>query len=133
MPLTPPGSNSSDYFEPDDPEFIQALQDAVLPGDVNAAESNVTRTPESRATLKRSRSPSEEAAFHRVPAGERGETGDEDDTYGRSHFGAWGEYMRRKRAKLQIQNNAQLEGEDDLERSRIFEGVSIYVCMMAAV
>ena len=62
--------------------------------------------PESRATLKRSRSPSEEAAFHRVPAGEREETGDEDDTYGRSHFGAWGEYMRRKRAKLQIQNNA---------------------------
>ena len=138
MPLTPSGSNSSDYFEPEDPEFIQALQDAVLPGDVNAAESNVTGTPESRTTLKRSRSPSEEAdisntSFHRVPAGERGETGDENDTYGRSHFGAWGEYMRRKRAKLQIQNSAQLEGEDDLERSRIFEGVSIYVCMMVAV
>ena len=132
MTLTPSGSNSSDYFEPEDPEFIQALQDAVLPGDVNAAA-----TPESRATLKRSRSPSEEAdisntSFHPVPAGERGETGDENDTYGRSHFGAWGEYMRRKRAKLQIQNSAQLEGEDDLERSRIFEGVSIYVCMMVA-
>ena len=143
MTLTPSGSNSSDYYEPEDPEFIQALQGAVLPGDVviNANESTaptpITVTAlvagtEPRATLKRSRSPSEEidksisnTSFHQAPAE------NEDDTYGRSHFGAWGEYMWRKRAKLQIQNRAQLDGEDDSEKSRIFKGVSIYVCILA--
>lgn len=139
MPVIASGSASSDYFEPEDPEFNQALQDAVLPGDVRTTDSGVTvvaaETPEPRATLKRPRSPSEEAdipttSFHQVPAGKSGEAGDEDDTYGRSHFGAFGEYMRRKRAKLQIQNSAQLEGEDESEKSRIFEGVAIYVRMI---
>lgn len=138
MPVIASGSASSDYFEPEDPEFNQALQDAVLPGDVRTTDSNVTvvaETPEPRATLKRPRSPSEEAdipttSFHQVPAGKSREAGDEDDTYGRSHFGAFGEYMRRKRAKLQIQNSAQLEGEDESEKSRIFEGVAIYVCII---
>ena len=140
MTLTPSGSNSSDYYEPEDPEFIRALQGAVLPGDVIInADEGTTLAPitlvagtEPRATLKRSRSSSEEidksisnTSFHQAPAG------NEDDTYGRSHFGAGGEYMWRKRAKLQIQNRAQLDGEDDSEKSRIFEGVSIYVCILA--
>ncbi|KAH8833580.1 hypothetical protein DL96DRAFT_1456120 [Flagelloscypha sp. PMI_526] len=48
---------------------------------------------------------------------------DPDDIYGRAHFGNFGEYMRRKRAKLQIQNS-QLVGTP---LSSIFHGVSIYI------
>ncbi|KAK2460652.1 hypothetical protein APHAL10511_007122 [Amanita phalloides] len=52
--------------------------------------------------------------------------GDEadDEIYGASHFGRFGQYMRRKRAKLQIQNAAIAQGEHD---SHIFHGLSIYI------
>jgi len=48
------------------------------------------------------------------------------DIYGASRFGGYGEYMRRKRAKLQIQN-AALRDLDDAHESGIFRGLSIYV------
>ncbi|KAI6123959.1 hypothetical protein EDD16DRAFT_1517653, partial [Pisolithus croceorrhizus] len=53
--------------------------------------------------------------------------GPENNTeiYGASHFGEWGEYMQRKRAKLQIQNTS-LEGTSDA-KSDVFRGLSIYV------
>ena len=44
------------------------------------------------------------------------------DIYGASRFGEHEEYMRRKRAKLQIQNS-QLEDDS----SAIFQGLAIYV------
>ncbi|KZV71579.1 DNA repair protein [Peniophora sp. CONT] len=47
-----------------------------------------------------------------------------EDIYGAAHFGDFGEYMRRKRAKLQIQNTELDEGT---ERNQIFRGVSIYI------
>jgi DNA repair protein REV1 len=50
----------------------------------------------------------------------------DDDIYGASRFGGFGEYMRRKRAKLQIQN-AALRPTDDASGSGIFKGLSIYV------
>ncbi|KIO00132.1 hypothetical protein M404DRAFT_10251 [Pisolithus tinctorius Marx 270] len=46
------------------------------------------------------------------------------EIYGASHFGQWGEYMQRKRAKLQIQNTS-LESTSD-EKNDIFRGISIY-------
>lgn len=48
---------------------------------------------------------------------------DDDEVYGVSHFGQFGEYMRRKRAKLQIQNAVLAQTED----SGIFRGLSVYV------
>lgn len=61
----------------------------------------------------------------------------EDDAivYGASRFGHFGEYMRRKRAKLQIQNvsmDAEASGE---EKSNIFRGISVYVrtCVLVVI
>ncbi|KIL68526.1 hypothetical protein M378DRAFT_184959 [Amanita muscaria Koide BX008] len=46
------------------------------------------------------------------------------DIYGASHFGQFGEYMRRKRAKLQIQNATLTQpGEDTV----LFRGLSIHI------
>lgn len=47
------------------------------------------------------------------------------EIYGASHFGQWGEYMQRKRAKLQIQNTS-LESTSD-EKNDLFRGISIYI------
>ena len=52
------------------------------------------------------------------------------DTYGASRFGDFGEYMRRKRAKLQIQN-AEMGSSTPMvfaPTSKLFSGLSIYVC-----
>jgi len=47
--------------------------------------------------------------------------------FGASRFGHFGEYMRRKRAKLQIQN-ASMDTEASGEgKSNIFKGISVYV------
>ena len=59
----------------------------------------------------------------------------DSDTYGASRFGEFGEYMRRKRAKLQIQN-AEM---GDTPRGKapksqlLFKGLSIHVCTLAFV
>jgi DNA repair protein REV1 len=50
----------------------------------------------------------------------------DEDIYGASRFGGYGEYMRRKRAKLQIQNTA-LRDSNESSDSGIFRGLSIYV------
>lgn len=56
-------------------------------------------------------------------------------TYGAAHFGDFGEYMSRKRAKLQLQN-VELDDADDedrdgaraeIRRRQIFKGLAIYV------
>jgi hypothetical protein len=45
--------------------------------------------------------------------------------YGPSHFGGWGEYMTRKRAKLQNQNAAMQEAS--LYKPQLFRGTQVYV------
>ena len=132
----PSGSTSSDYFEPEDPAFNETLQTTFLPGDVQDprpvpdAQTNQTR---GQPTLKRSRSMVEESDAstpHRViPLEENLGLSDEDEeTYGAASFGGFGQYMRRKRAKLQIQNG-QMDNTDNEspEKSRIFQGIAIYV------
>lgn len=47
------------------------------------------------------------------------------DTYGASRFGEFGEYMRRKRAKLQIQN-VEI-GDTQRGGSQLFKGLSIHI------
>ena len=52
----------------------------------------------------------------------------DSDTYGASRFGGFGEYMRRKRAKLQIQN-AEIGDPPGAgaSKSDLFNGLSIHV------
>ena len=52
----------------------------------------------------------------------------DSDTYGASRFGGFGEYMRRKRAKLQIQNAeiGDISGAGT-SKSKLFNGLSIHV------
>lgn len=137
-------SNSSDYFEDDDSQFLDALANAVLPGDVpldakneqpksQQSQKSITSEeleppPPTQPSLKRRYSafrasdddepPKSPPA--QIPSGDESE----NDIYGAAHFGDFGEYMRRKRAKLQIQNAAisQTAG-----KSQVFKGISIYV------
>jgi DNA repair protein REV1 len=52
----------------------------------------------------------------------------DSDTYGASRFGGFGEYMRRKRAKLQIQNAEMGDTPDaSTSKSKLFNGLSIHV------
>lgn len=53
----------------------------------------------------------------------------DSDTYGASRFGGFGEYMRRKRAKLQVQN-AEMGSSTPMviaPTSKLFSGLSIHV------
>jgi hypothetical protein len=53
----------------------------------------------------------------------------DSNTYGASRFGGFGEYMRRKRAKLQIQN-AEMGSSTPMvttSTSKLFSGLSIHV------
>ncbi|KAK7467413.1 deoxycytidyl transferase [Stygiomarasmius scandens] len=107
-PLAPSASNSSDYFETDDPDFLQALQNTVLPGDLPVDAQ--PPPPSSKRSYQ---------VFQ--------EEDDRDDIYGAAHFGDFGEYMRRKRAKLQIQNAEITKDETLNEAPQIFKGISIYI------
>jgi DNA repair protein REV1 len=135
-PLVASGSASSELFEPQDPDFILALGSAVLPGDVPqpepTCEDNNT-PPCGQPQLKRRRSPSPPNSHSVLPPLGRDDELEEIDqaTYGASRFGEYGEYMRRKRAKLQIQNT-ELSGPEQVpkEKSGIFQGLEIYVCRM---
>jgi hypothetical protein len=178
-------SNSSDYYDQDDSDFLSALQMAVLPGEVideplqyidlplepplqpslkrpNAMEVDESPVRSQSSSLEPPPpwqprpqrnvpiSPVQEDAIteessqelepppatqpslkrRRLEAFEERErlanNPQKDDVYGASHFGDFGEYMRRKRAKLQIQN-AALRSKDHASGSGIFKGLSIYV------
>ena len=140
-PSATAGSTSSDYFEPEDPAFNEVLQNTVLPGDIeDVSQLDAALNLEdyvdpmlTQHTLKRSRSMVEDlhetpASHHVISLEERQDLSNEEETYGASTFGGFGQYMRRKRAKLQIQNS-QMDDTDDKssEKSRIFQGIAIYV------
>lgn len=58
---------------------------------------------------------------------ERPNAKNESYVYGAAKFGGFGEYMFRKRAKLQFQNQ-DLTGEgEEAEKKKIFKGIAIYV------
>lgn len=138
---------SSDYFEDDDPEFLDALSRTVLPGDIVQTNDavkgteNFTAEPlpptQPRRNLKRPHSPDldkpdglyQSQNHHKVLASiddDKEKSGYlNSDVYGASKFGDFGQYMARKRAKLQIQN---AELQDTGTSNKIFSGVQIYVC-----
>ncbi|EJF62757.1 DNA repair protein [Dichomitus squalens LYAD-421 SS1] len=93
-------------------------------------------------TLKRQRSPDDDlyaddedgAQYHSVLNAVDGNDRGHDEaylqsyTYGASRFGEFGEYMVRKRAKLQVQNREIEDDEDETTpKSRIFAGLQIYI------
>ncbi|KAF5386916.1 hypothetical protein D9615_002002 [Tricholomella constricta] len=131
--MDPPVSsqtNSSDYYDEDDSAFLEALTTTVLPGDIVQGDDEIsspevsqelTPPPPSQPFLKRTRL---EAFAERGKSAQVDRAAD-DDVYGASHFGEFGEYMRRKRAKLQIQN-ADIE-ENAGSGSKIFESLAIYI------
>lgn len=129
-------SNSSDYFEDEDSQFLEALGAAVLPGDLpnepdpEEESQDLELPPPFQPSLKRQ--------YSQTSLDE--ETNDselnvvENDTYGASRFGGFGEYMGRKRAKLQIQNAElkQPSATDNVAKSQIFKGIAVYVCPLYA-
>ena len=129
--------SSSDLFGSEDPEFLAALGNAVLPGDISVTKSasefssqpssgHPPTPPCGQPGLKRRHSPSPSptrSAFPRLLRSDEELPEVDQAIYGASRFGEYGEYMRRKRAKLQIQNVEMDEGE----KSRIFRGLEIYV------
>lgn len=212
-PHTPTSTNSSALFGSDDTSFLEALVDAVLPGDLipqasnaeetaqepsatssspNEASSNSLEPPpcaqpawnarssirsgdelehdtrndnplssaqllskhsrlgrDDQLSVPRLESPTPAQSRYKkrvytvssddehpeqghspVHSPDRG-TGSylDSDTYGASRFGGFGEYMRRKRAKLQVQN-AEIGSSTPMVialTSKLFSGLSIHV------
>lgn len=139
-------TTSSDYYD-NDPEFLKALNETAIDGEVE-------QTPSTRRTVKNT-TPTEEAKHSRTLPSKRARTSDSDEenlhgvlssvdtgednvtylnshTYGASRFGEFGEYMARKRAKLQIQN-AEMDTDEENGTPRIFKGLQIYVCHLHAI
>lgn len=123
-------SNSSDYFEDEDSQFLEALGRAILPGDLpkehDPEESQEFQLPPpSQACVKR--------RYSHISSDEEKNDSEinviDNDIYGASRFGGFGEYMRRKRAKLQIQNT-ELEQPgvtDHGAGTPILKGIAVYV------
>ncbi|TFK84014.1 DNA repair protein [Polyporus arcularius HHB13444] len=147
-PSTQESSHSSDYFD-DDPDFLKALNEVHIPNATETVKKLSLEEPplaqrpklledEPPRTQKRRRSPSDDdfedngMDYHSVLKNVDANNDDESlnsHTYGAAHFGDFGEYMARKRAKLQIQNGEieDEEGNEEVPRSRIFQGLQIYI------
>ncbi|KAG0706469.1 hypothetical protein DFH29DRAFT_798311 [Suillus ampliporus] len=117
-------TDSSDLFGPDDPEFLEALGHAVLPGDRHTTPPHDPESPSRKHP--RDESDEQQVDHEMTSHGTRGPE-DNPEIYGASRFGHFGEYMHRKRAKLQIQN-ANIDASQDIgAKSKIFSGLSIYI------
>lgn len=136
MVSQPSQTSSLDYFDDDDSQFLEALGKAVLPGDEVLSSVNdvpiygqsesqeseeLEPPPPGQPKRKRSLSPEPVLPNHH-------QIDTSDDTYGASKFGGFGDYMRRKRAKLQVQNKHMKEDEKSGPKTQgIFHGLAIYV------
>ncbi|PVG02317.1 DNA repair protein [Serendipita vermifera] len=125
-------SQSTNLFGDDQDDFEEALMEIDFEprsGQNDQTDSKapgVSATPTTPHKRKHSEVESEPLEDeididHSALANIRRKT-DKNDIYGASTFGDWGEYMARKRAKLQIQNKDLLE-----TGSGIFKGIEIYV------
>lgn len=126
---------SSDYYD-NDPEFLKALTEVAIDGEVGQTEEG---GPSRQLASKRPRDPDsdkEGSDLHDVLSSvdtcEHNVTYLDNHTYGASRFGEFGEYMSRKRAKLQIQN-AEMDRDEREGTPRIFKGLQIYVRLLHVV
>lgn len=149
----PSSSASTDYFNDDDPSFVEALHDLNLPsgsqagrqhgpaqqlaqGSSQAAPSgvdsdeDVVMPPPAQPRPKRPRLSDDEedthSSQHKVLASIE-DSHVSSDAYGPSKFGDFGGYMSRKRAKLQIQNAELDDRGEGSSGGGIFSGLEIYV------
>lgn len=114
-------SSYTEYFQ-DDEDFLEVLRSAVLPGDIEKPTTPIKSNkrkhePDSPAFSESSNTNLQAAAVEL----------DNHDTYGSLKFGDFGEYMRRKRAKLQIQDADVRNNQENDEEKQIFKGLAIYV------
>ncbi|KIK81331.1 hypothetical protein PAXRUDRAFT_156343 [Paxillus rubicundulus Ve08.2h10] len=113
----------------EDPELEALFENDILPFDQLNDVSYGNTSPKQGSLHKRKRSQGQNSE-NLVDLSEYTDTtkqdasGGDEETYGASRFGHWGEYMRRKRAKLEIQN-ASLDSNE--KRSDIFKDISVYV------
>lgn len=124
LPAIQPQSqeSSSDWFSSDPAVYIQALDE--FEQSLAQQDNQHHSDGEQQVTIQEIQ-PSLTA--HKRSHGEV--TGDylDSHTYGAATFGGFGEYMARKRAKLQVQNQT-LTSSSGLEiSSKIFQGIGIYV------
>jgi DNA repair protein REV1 len=147
-PLTISRTSSDEYVVDDDPDFLEALLQAKLSGDISECSEGsslklrekveetkqVATIPGIHESLKRKRSVSLDS---NIPASQPQDSSQVNesnlDVYGASRFGHFGEYMRRKRAKLQIQNTHLERTDEDSKKSTIFRGLAIYVSLLAKI
>ena len=121
---SPVRSQSSSLEPPPPSQPKQRHVYTIPPAEVDAITEESSQEPEpppaTQPSLKRRRLEAFEER-ERLAANPQ-----DDDIYGASRFGGFGEYMRRKRAKLQIQNDA-LHQPTDVSGNGIFKGLAIYV------
>ncbi|KDQ08873.1 hypothetical protein BOTBODRAFT_59081 [Botryobasidium botryosum FD-172 SS1] len=111
-------SFSSDLFGSEDPDFLSALAATEILGD--APQAGTKRVPHTSSHTGSALAPLE--AETATP----GATAYTDaEAYGASRFGELGDYMRRKRVKLQVQN-ADLATQS-LQKPQIFKGLQFYI------
>lgn len=113
--------HSSDWFSSDPAVYVQALDEfeqslAQQNCQQQAREEQVITIQEAQPL------PTVHKRSHGEITGEYLDSG----TYGAATFGGFGEYMTRKRAKLQVQNQT-FTSESGLETPSIFQGIAIYV------
>ncbi|KAL0578346.1 deoxycytidyl transferase [Marasmius crinis-equi] len=142
-PLAPSASNDSDYFGSEDSEFLEALKNAKLPGDLsqNSQKSDQNEVDDQpplppctqpryydEPELPPPSQPRLLSSSNRLEASLKRSHNQlqEDNIYGEAHFGGFGEYARRKRAKLQIQNTGNVEEELSKE-PQIFKGIAVFI------
>lgn len=140
-------SSDRELWGSEDPDYLEALANASIPS------QSPSKPPAATTTTKRKRSPTPpsdgefgDAADSELfdvnpsliappPKGSSAATKKEklvpdaqndEYVYGPATFGGFGEYMFRKRAKLQRQNETLID-DDEAERKEIFKGVAIYV------
>ena len=128
-------SQNTGYFEDEQEDF----KDALMSLDVTAGESNAEppatypETPTKGLPRKRKHEEVDqfiegESDINPHVLATMRQQDDKNDVYGASSFGGYGQYMARKRAKLQIQNADMVE-----LKSKIFEGIEIYVRLVSCV
>jgi len=119
---------SSDWFSSDPAVYVQALDEFEQSLIQQDRQQQIDKERETK--IQEAQPPS---MVHKRTHSEV--TGDylNSHTYGAATFGGFGEYMARKRAKLQVQNQT-LTSDPELETtSKIFQGIGIYVCSDSVV
>ena len=117
-----PQEPSSDWFSSDPAIQIQALDEFEQSLAQRDCQQQTGKEQETRNQQVQSPSAVHKRAHDEV-------TGDylNSGVYGAATFGDFGEYMTRKRAKLQVQNQTLASGSELETSSNIFQGIGIYV------